>query len=90
VTWGIDYTTQARADLVGLDADVTEAITDALVSWLAEGLPRRNERVLAGIRFYEATVADRVIVGYTVKDEPPAFALLWIRTKPGSSPPSGP
>jgi hypothetical protein len=90
VTWGIDYTSQAREDLVGLDADLTEAITDVLVSWLADGPPRRNERVLAGIRFYEATVADRVIIGYTVKDEPPAFALLWVRATPRSPPPSAP
>ncbi len=84
MTWDIDYTTQAREDLGGLDTDLMEAITDTLIVWLAEGPPRQNERVLAGIRFYEASVADRVNLGYTVKEDPPAFALLWVRTKPGS------
>jgi hypothetical protein len=84
VTWDVDFTTQAREDLVGLDLELMEAITDTLIAWLAEGPPRQNERVLADIRFYEASVADRVILGYSVKEDPPAFALLWVRTKPGS------
>jgi hypothetical protein len=84
VTWDVDFTTQAREDLVGLDSELMEAITDTLIAWLAEGPPRQNERVLADIRFYEASVADRVILGYSVKEDPPAFALLWVRTKPGS------
>jgi hypothetical protein len=86
VIWGIDFTTQAREDLVGLDPDVMEAITDTLISWLAGGPPRENERVLAGIRFYEASVADQVLLGYTIKQEPPAFAVLWVRAKPGLRP----
>lgn len=84
MTWDVDFTTQAREDLVGLDLELMEAITDTLIAWLAEGPPRQNERVLADIRFYEASVADRVILGYSVKEDPPAFALLWVRTKPGS------
>ncbi len=70
MTWCIDFTTRARQDLVGLDAGLMEAVTDTLVGWLAEGPPRQSERVLAGVRFYEASVADRVILGYTVKRGP--------------------
>lgn len=84
MTWDVDFTTQAREDLVGLDLELMEAITDTLIAWLAEGPPRQNERVLADIRFYEASVGDGVILGYSVKEDPPAFALLWVRTKPGS------
>jgi len=85
VTWGIDYTSQIRADLVGLDADVSDAITELLVVWMASGPPRENARVLAGIGFYEAVVADRYLLGYSVKEAPARLALLWLRRKPGVS-----
>jgi hypothetical protein len=86
VTWNVDYTTQARLDLVGLDSELTEAITDAIVDWLERGPPRRGERVLAGVTFYEETIAGRVIVGYVVDPARERFALLWIRTRPGARP----
>jgi hypothetical protein len=82
VTWDVDYTTQARDDLVGLEAEVSEAITDAVIDWLANGPPRRGERTLGGITFYEETIAERVIVGYAVDEVRRRFALLWIRMKP--------
>ena len=90
MNWGIDFTTGAQEDLVGLDAELAESIAETLVAWLADGPPRRNERTVAGIRFYEAIIADRVLLGYTVKAEPPAFALLWVRTRPGQPSTAGP
>lgn len=45
MTWGVDYTSRVRADLVGLDPDVGNAITDMVVAWMAEGPPREHERV---------------------------------------------
>jgi hypothetical protein len=45
-----------RADLVGLDSDISDAITDMVVAWMAEGPPRDNERALPGVTFYEAVV----------------------------------
>ena len=33
MTWGVDFTTTARSDLVGLDSDVMTTIIDALVEW---------------------------------------------------------
>lgn len=81
----VDYTSRIRADLVGLDPDVSNAITDMVVAWMAEGPPREDERVLAGLTFYEAPVADRFLVGYMVNDKAPRFILLWLRRKPGPS-----
>ena len=83
MTWGIDYTSQVRADLVGLDADVSDAITELLVEWMTSGPPCENARVLAGIEFYEAVVADRYLLGYSVKEAPARLVLMWLRRKPG-------
>ena len=86
VTWDIDFTTQAREDLVGLEAEITEVITDTLIGWLDNGPSLEGERTLAGIRFCEASIAERVLLGYTVDRERRRFALLWVRSKPGSGP----
>lgn len=83
MTWGVDYTTRMRADLVGLDPDVGDAVTDMVVAWMAEGPPREHERVVADFTFYEARVADRFLIGYLVDDKAPRFVLLWLRRKPG-------
>jgi hypothetical protein len=84
VTWGVDFTTTARSDLVGLDADVTTVIIDTLVAWSETGPPRSNQREIAGITFYESAVAEHFLVAYTVDDSRLRFALLWLREKPGS------
>lgn len=85
MTWGIDFTSQIRADLVGLEADFVDLLTDTLVEWVQNGPPRENTRELAGMIFYEATIAERYLLGYMIKDDPPAVALLWLRRKPGAS-----
>jgi hypothetical protein len=85
VTWGVDFTSRARADLVGLQPEVADTITDTLVDWVQNGPPRENERELAGMVFYEASIVDRYLVGYMVKDDPPAFVILWLRRQPGTS-----
>lgn len=90
MTWGIDFTPQVRADLVGLDPEVADTLTDTLVRWADSGPPRENLRVLAGFRFYEAVIADRYLLGYTVRDDPPAFALLWLRRQSRQNPPPEP
>jgi len=41
VTWGIDLTSIARSELVGLDPDVNDAVADLLMSWLARDRPVR-------------------------------------------------
>jgi hypothetical protein len=83
VIWAVDYTTRMRADLVGLDPDVGNAITDMVIAWMAEGPPRGDERVVAGLTFYEAPVTDRFLIGYMVDDDASRFVLLWLRRKPG-------
>jgi len=83
VTWGVDYTTRIQADLVGLDPDVGDAITEMVVAWMAEGPPSENERVVAGFTFYEAPVTDRFLIGYMADDKAQRFVLLWLRRKPG-------
>ena len=67
MSWWVEFTSQARADLVGLDREISEAITDALVEWLEHGPPVRGERKLADITFYEELVADRILIGYVVR-----------------------
>lgn len=89
MTWGVDFTSQARADLVGLDADASDVLTETLISWMAIGPPRENGRRLAGVLFYEATVLGRYLLGYSIKDDPPAFIVLWLRRKPGTSDEAG-
>ena len=84
MTWRVDFTDQARADVVGLDTEVSAEITDMLLAWMASGPPRENERVLAGITFYESEIAGRYLLGYSTKEDPPAFVVLWPRQKPGS------
>jgi hypothetical protein len=84
VTWGVDLTTTARSDLVGLDSDITTMIIDTLVEWSETGPPRSNHREIAGITFYESVVAEDYLVAYTIDDSRLRFALLWLREKPGS------
>lgn len=85
MTWGIDFTSQIRADLVGLEAEVVDLLTDTLVEWVQDGPPRENTRELAGMTFYEVTIAERYLLGYMIKDDPVAVALLWLRRKPAAS-----
>lgn len=85
MTWGIDFTTTARSDLVGLASDVTSTILDTLVEWSEIGPPRSNHREIAGITFYESAVADGYLVAYTIDDTRRRFALLWLRERPGSA-----
>ena len=85
MTWGVDFTTTARSDLVGLDSDITTAIIDTLVEWTDKGPPRSNQREIAGITFYESAVAEGILVAYTIDDSRRRFALLWLRERPGSA-----
>lgn len=84
MTWDVDFTTEVRADLVGLESVVSEALTDALVGWLDHGPPCQGERTLAGMTFYEEVIADRYVLGYAVDAGRQRFVLLWLRAKPGS------
>lgn len=83
MSWGVDFTTNARADLVGLEPAVSEAVTDVLVAWARDGPPLAGRRELGGIVFYESTVAERYLLGYAVKEDSQAFVVLWLRRKPG-------
>ena len=83
MAWHVDFTSGVRADLVGLESDITEALTDLLITWLAEGPPQTSVRTIGGMDFYEATVADRYLLGYSVDDGRSRFVLLWLRHRPG-------
>ncbi len=83
MTWGIDLTSIARSELVGLDPDVNDAVADLLMSWLAEGPPREGGRTVMDIPFYEVPVADDYLLAYSVDDEWRRVAVLWIRARPG-------
>ena len=83
MTWGIDLTSIARSELVGLEPDISDAVADVLMSWLAEGPPREGGRTVMDIQFYEASVADDYLLAYTVDDERRRVAVLWIRPRPG-------
>lgn len=84
MTWEVDFTRRARSDLVGLDAEVHEALIDSLILWTADGPARENARTIIEITFYEATVAGRYLAAYVVDEERQRFAILWLRRKPGT------
>jgi len=83
VTWGIDFTSRVRADVVGLEERDSEELTDALMVWVENGPPRENRRQLGGVEFFEATIAQRYLLGYIVREDPPGVLLLWLRRRPG-------
>jgi hypothetical protein len=85
VTWGIDFTSRARSDLVGLDPEVREEIDDDLIAWAEMGPPLENGRLIAGLLVYEHIIAGRFLLGYVVKDSPPSLALLWLRRRPSGT-----
>ncbi len=82
--WHVDFTSGVRVDLVGLESEASEALTNTLVTWLEEGPPRQNKRTMLDIDFYEAVVADRYLLAYVLDDERQRFVLLWLRVKPGA------
>ena len=84
MTWDVDYTTRIRADLVGLDQSVNDALTDLVIEWLDQGPPLRGERTLTGVTFYEDVVAERFVLAYLADQERNRFMLLWLRAKPGA------
>ena len=72
-----------RADLVGLKEQTSELLTDTLMAWVENGPPRENGRQLGGIEFFEAMIAQRHLLGYIVREDPPGVLLLWLRRRPG-------
>ena len=82
MTWGIDLTSIARSELVGLEPGITDAVADVLMSWLTEGPPRDGGRTVMDIPFYEAPVGDDYLLAYTVDEERRRVAVLWIRARP--------
>lgn len=83
MTWGIDFTSRVRTDLVGLEEQTSEALTDTLMAWVENGPPRENRRQLGGVEFFETTIAQRYLLGYVVREDPPGVLLLWLRRRPG-------
>ena len=83
MTWGIDFTSTARSDLVGLDAAVTTKIIDTLVQWSETEPPCVGRREIVGIEFYESDIGDHYLVAYIIDDSSHRFALLWLRERPG-------
>lgn len=83
VTWDIDFTDSFRADLVGLDEDVEQAVVDTLIGWLEAGPPRENARTLADIDFFEEPVAEAFLLAYSVDSLRRRFVVLWLRRRPG-------
>ena len=83
MTWGIDFTSRVRADVVGLEERDSEELTDTLMVWVENGPPRENRRQLGGVEFFEATIAQRYLLGYIVREDPPGVLLLWLRRRPG-------
>ena len=87
MTWGVDFTSTARSDLVGLPATVTTTIIDALVQWSEAGPPRRGHRKIAGVEFYESAIAEQYLVAYIIDPSRRRFALLWLREWAGPASP---
>ncbi|MGH9028428.1 MAG: hypothetical protein ACRDV4_02285 [Acidimicrobiales bacterium] len=53
------------------------------MTWVEDGSPRENRRQLGGIEFFEAIIAQRYLLGYIVRDDPPGVLLIWLRRRPG-------
>ena len=83
MSWGIDFTTRARSDLVGLDPNKHEAIIDSLIGWSDQGPPCEHGRTLMEITVFEEVVADRYLLAYTVDHDRQRFVVMWVREKPG-------
>jgi hypothetical protein len=60
-------------------------IIDPLVELSEVGPPRSNRREIAGIVFYESSIAEKYLAAYTIDDSHRRFALLWMRERPGSA-----
>lgn len=84
MTWDVDFATSIRADLVGLEPEVNEALLDKLVVWTEHGPPREGARTMQGITFYEAVVANHYLIAYSVDNDRQRFVLLWLRSRPTS------
>jgi hypothetical protein len=84
VTWDIDFTTRFRADVVGIEAETDELIMADLLEWMSTGPPRDNPPTMLGVEFYEAPVADRYLVAYSIDDVRRRFVILWLREQPRS------
>ena len=82
MSWEFDLTSTYRSDLIGLDADVDDAITNVITEWLRHGPPRRNPRNMAGTTFYEEVIDDRYLIAYMIDDVRQRFLLLWLRDRP--------
>jgi hypothetical protein len=74
VTRGIDFTTRARSDLVGLDSGEHEVIIDSLVAWSDDGPPREHGRTPMQMTLHEEVVADRYLLAYTIDQERRRFS----------------
>ncbi len=79
MTWGIDLTSVARSELVGLGPDLNDAVTDVLMTWLADGPPRRGNSTGDEHPLYEVPVADDYLLAYSVDVMRRRVAVLWIR-----------
>ena len=84
MTWDIDFTTRFRADVVGVEAETDGLIMADLLEWMSTGPPRDNPRRMLGVEFYEAPVADRYLVAYSIDDLRHRFIVLWLREQPRS------
>ena len=68
MTWDLDFTTRFRADVVGLEPEIDELVMGVLLRWMDAGPPRGNARTMLGIEFYQAPVADRYLMAYSIDD----------------------
>lgn len=83
MSWAVDLTDVAQADLVGLEPGVYNAVMDAVNEWTLLGPPRDNRRDMAGMVFYEVGIANRYLLAYMIDDVRQRFVLMWLREKPG-------
>ena len=82
MTWHVDLTERFLSDRIGLQADLSEAITDTIVSWIETGPPRQNPRDVAGITVYQEPVAGALLLGYMIDDARQRFLVLWLTRGP--------
>ncbi len=82
MTWTADYTRRIDEELIGIDPEIREAVTDLVKLWTETGPSRTNRHDVAEMELFETPVGARHLMGYIIDDERQRFALLWLREKP--------
>lgn len=78
MTWKVVTGDDAWADLQSLGADQRARVLEEIATWVEDGPPRLNVRILRGVRLYEDHIPSGVRVTYFVEQDLPYVAILGL------------